>query len=168
MNGQDALPRDNGQTREEFALAHPIRLRIVTEVRRCPGIRLHELAELVGQTASSLKWHMQVLGKARLVAFHSIGQARFYTLPHLLPEAVRLAALAGGLRQYRRRDALEYLCNVASASASDTAAHLQVSVGAARNALDRLSDEGLAMRTRPGLAASYEATPLGRRVVALT
>lgn len=148
-------------------MAHPIRQRIVAEVRRRPGIRLHELADLVGQTASSLKWHMQILVKARLVSFHAIGQARFYAPPHLLPDAVRLVALASGLRQYRRRDALAYLCSVPAAEASGAAAHLRVSVASARNALDRLADEGLVTRTKPGLVASYAVTPLGRRVIAL-
>lgn len=148
-------------------MAHPIRQRIVAEVRRRPGIRLHELADAVGQSASSLKWHLQVLAKARLVAFHVVGQARFYAPPHLLPDAVRLAGLASGLRQYGRRDALTYLCAVPSATASQAAAHLHVSVAAARNALDRLTDEGLAKREQPGLQASYEATSLGRRVASL-
>ena len=128
---------------------------------------MHELAAVVGQNASSLKWHMQILVKARVVAFHVVGQARFYAPPGLVPEEVRLAALASGLRQYRRRDALVYLCAVTSATASQAAEHLHVSVGAARNALDRLAEEDLATRVRPGLAAIYEATPLGRRVTAL-
>ena len=165
--GAAALPRDKGQTREEFAASHPVRQRIVAEVRRRPGIRLHELADAVGQTASSLKWHIQVLVKARLVVFQVVGKARFYTPPNLLPDAVRLAGLSSGLRQYRRGDALAYLCTTTTATAGDAAAHLQVSVAAARNALDRLTEEGLAVRQRPGLAAIYEATPLGRRVASL-
>lgn len=147
-------------------MAHPVRRRLYAEVRRLPGLRLHELADLVGQTASSLNWHMQVLAKARLVVEHSSGQLRFFTSAGLLPEAVQLAAATSALRMYRRGEALAFLAAGTSVTTSEAATHLGMSNGAARNALDFLVDQGLAVRQRQGLAATYDVSALGRRAAA--
>lgn len=158
------VPRSLALTREQFALAHPIRQRLLAEIRRQPGLRMHELAGLIGQADSSLKWHMQMLVRARLIVVHRFGQMRFYTVPGLLPDAVRLAGLSGELRMYRRREALAFLASRPSTTPTELALEWGGSNGAARNALDFLVANGLATCQRSGQAYTYHVTGLGRRI----
>lgn len=126
---------------------------------------MHELAALVGQADSSLKWHMQMLVRARLIVVHRLGQMRFYTVAGLLPDAVRLAGLAGELRMYRRREALAFLASRPSVTPAELASEWEGSTGAARNALDFLVSHGLATWQRAGQAYTYQVSGLGRRIV---
>lgn len=144
-------------------MAHPVRRRILDELRRQPGLRLHELGEMVGQASGSLKWHLQTLERAGLISSFLAGQARYFTLQGIAPEDLALAHAVAYLRSYRRSEVLLFLDGHPAATVSQAAEALGGGAGSARNALDALVQEGLAVRDRPGVAATYAATPLGRR-----
>ena len=147
-------------------MAHPIRQRMLSELRDHPGLRLHQLGSIVGQESASLKWHLQVLERAGLVTSHSAGQTRYYTLRGISPEDLALAHVLARLRSSRRAQALGVLARVEELTVPQASFHLECSAAAARTALDELAKAGLAVRQRRGVTKVYSATGLGQRAAA--
>ena len=155
--------RRSESTLEEFALAHVTRRRIMAEIGKRPGVRLHELARLIDTTTGSLLWHIQILAKARLLSRESVGQARYFVPAGMAREDARLAAAMAILRRANRPMALRVIAE-GPRSSQDVAGRLGITQAAASNALDFLVREGMAQLPGNQLAA-YHITPFGRRAV---
>lgn len=130
-------------------------------------MRLHELAQLVGLSPGSLKWHMAVLQRTGFVTEHKGGPARFYSARDAFPELRAILPILAGIRSNQRKETLLRLATEPGPmTTTSMSAALGVTPGSARNGLDFLVAQGLATKGQAGPAATYLISPLGRRVVA--
>lgn len=158
--------RGRGLTRDEFVHSHPVRIQLVMEIRRRPGLGLKGLAGLVGQGPSSLKWHLQVLGRHGLIQMHEGPTGRYYTTPEVLPDMLQTIDLQAVLKRRGRLQVLQALAGSGTLAPTEGFRALGISAAVARQALVTFTELGLAT-VADEQETRYAITSLGRRMAGM-
>jgi predicted transcriptional regulator len=134
-----------GDAQADGLLDQPIRKRLVSLIKRRPGIHASQLAREVDQPWGTVQYHLALLRRAELVNSVESGRERRFFPEDMDPSKARLLSL---LHQGRRPDITRFIHDNPGARQVDICDALSVSRKTFRASVRPLVEEGLVQEQR--------------------